>query len=70
MSHRESKSLDDTIPIEKDANVSGSTESNTSISNSDLSDSIKSKSGNSLVKIMHEINNLTDSESESGKDKE
>ena len=70
MSHRDSKSLDDTIPLEKDANVSGSTESNTSISNSDLSDSIRRKSSDSSVKIVYEIINLTDSESESGKDKE
>ena len=70
MSHRDSKSLDDTIPLEKDAPVLGSSESNTSINGSDLSDSIKSKSGDSSVKIVYEIINLTDSESESGKDKE
>ena len=70
MSYHESKSLDDTIPLEKDAPVLGSSESNTSINGSDLSDSIKSKSSDSSVKIVYEIINLTDSELESGKDKE
>ena len=70
MSHRESKSLDDTIPLEKDAPVLGSSENNTSINGSDLSDSIKSKSSDSSVKIVYEIINITDSESENGKNKE
>ena len=70
MSHRESKSLDDTIPLEKDAPVLGSSERNTSINGSDLSDSIKSNSSDSSVKIVYEIINLTDSGSESGKNKE
>ena len=70
MSHRESKSLDDTIPLEKDAPVLGSSESNTSTHSSDLSDSIKSNSSDSSVKIVYEIINLTDSESENGKNKE
>ena len=70
MSYRESKSLDDTIPLEKDAPVSGSSESNISIHSSDLLDSIKSNSSDSSVKIVYEIINLTDSESENGKNKE
>ena len=70
MSYRESKSLDDTIPLEKDSTVVGSSESNTSIHSSDLSDSIKSNSSDSSVKIVYEIINLTDSESENGKNKE
>ena len=70
MSYRDSKSLDDTIPLEKDAPVVGSSESNTSIHSSDLSDSIKSNSSDSSVKIVYEIINLTDSESENGKNKE
>ena len=69
MSYRESKSLDDTIPLEKNAPVLGSSESNTSIHSSDLSDSIKSNSSDSSVRIVYEIINLTDSESENGKNK-
>ena len=69
MSYRESKSLDDTIPLEKDAPVLGSSESNISIHSSDLSVSIKSNSSDSSVKIVYEIINLTDSESEDGKNK-
>ena len=70
MSYCESKSLDDTIPLEKDAPVLGSSESNNSIHSSDLSVSIKSTSSDSSVKIVYEIINLTDSESENGKNKE
>ena len=70
MSYRESKSLEDTIPLEKDAPVLGSSESNNSNHRSDLSVSIKSTSSDSLVKIVYEIINLTDSESDNGKNKE
>ena len=69
MLYRESKSLDDTIPLEKDAPVLGSSESNNSIHSWDLSVSIKSTSSDSSVKIVYEIINLTDSESENGKNK-
>ena len=69
MSYRENKSLNDTIPLEKNAPVMGSSESNTSIHSSDLSDSIKSNSSDSSVRIVYEIINLTDSESENGKNK-
>ena len=70
MSYRESKSLDETIPLEKDAPFSVSSDSNKSNHSSDLSDSIKSNSSDSSVKIVYEIINLTDSESENGKNKE
>ena len=70
MSYRESKSLDDTIPLEKDAPVLDSSKSNNSIHSSDLSVSIKSTSSDSSVKIVYEIINLTDSESENGKNNE
>ena len=70
MSYRESKSLDDTIPLEKDAPVLGSSESNKSNYSSDLSVSTKSTSSDSSVKIVYEIINLTDSESDNGKNKE
>ena len=67
MSHRDSKSLDDTIPLEKDAPVMGLSGSNTSSLCSDLSDSFKSNSRDSTVVIMYEIINITDSEQENGK---
>ena len=67
MSHRDSKSLDDTIPLEKDAPVMGSSESNTSSLSSDLSDSFKSNSRDSSVEIVYEIINITDSEPDNGK---
>ena len=60
MSHRDSKSLDDTIPLEKDAPVMGSSESNTSSLSSDLSDSFKSNSRDSSVEIVHESKSLDD----------
>ena len=67
MSHRDSKSLDDTIPLEKDAPVMGSLESNTSSLSLDLLDSFKSNSRDSSVEIVYEIIDITDSESEKGK---
>ena len=70
MSYRDSKSLDDTIPLENNAPVVGSSESNTSSLSSDLSDSFKSNSSDSSVKIVYEIINITDSKSENGKNKE
>ena len=70
MSHRDSKSLDDTIPLEKDAPVMGSSGSNTFSLCSDLSDSIKSNSRDSSVEIVYEIINITDSESDNGEDQE
>ena len=67
MSNRDTKSLYDTIPLEKDAPVMGSLESDTSSLSSDLSDSFKSNSRDSSVEIVYEIINITDSESENGK---
>ena len=70
MSYRDSKSLNDTLPLEKNAPVLGSSESNKSNYSSDLSVSTKSTSSDSSVKIVYEIINLTDSESDNGKNKE
>ena len=67
MTHQDSKSLDDTIPLEKDAPVMGSPLSDTSSLGSDLSDSFKSNSRDSSVEIVYEIINITDSEPENGK---
>ena len=70
MSCRDSKSLDDTLPLEKDASVSSSSECNKSNYSSDLSASTRNTSSDSSVKIVYEIINLTDSESDDGKNKE
>ena len=70
MSCRDSKSLDDTLPLEKDAPVLGSSECNKSNYSSDLSVSTRNTSSDSSVKIVYEIINLTDSKSDDGKNKE
>ena len=69
MSYRESKSLDDTLPLEKNAPGFGSLESNKDNYGSDLSVSTRNTSSDSSVKIVYEIINLTDSESDKGKNK-
>ena len=70
MSYRYSKSLDDTLPLEKNAPVFGSSESNKTNYGSDLSVSTRNTSSDSSVKIVYEIINLMDSESDNGKNKE
>ena len=67
MSHQDTKSLDDTLPLEKDVSVLGSPLSDISSQGSDLSDSFKSNSRDSSVEIVYEIINITDSEPENGK---
>ena len=70
MSYRDSKSLDDTLPLEKNAPGFGSSESNKDNYGSDLSVSTKNTSSNSSVKIVYEFINLTDSKSDKDKNKE
>ena len=60
MSLQDSKSLDDTIPLDKDAPVMGSPLSDTSSQGSDLSDSFKSNSRDSSVEIVYESKSLDD----------
>ena len=60
MSHQESKSLDDTLPLVKDAPVMGSPLSDISSQGSDLSDSFKSNSRDSSVEIVYESKSLDD----------
>ena len=67
MSHRNSQSLDDTLPLDKNVSGFGLSESNKSYYGSDLSGSISKNSNDSSVKIMYEVINLTDSKSDSGK---
>ena len=67
MSNRNSQSLDDTLPLEKNVSVSGLSESNKSYYGSDLSVSTSKNSNDSSVKIVYEVINLTDSKSDNGK---
>ena len=60
MSHQDSKSLDDTIPLDKDAPVMGSPLSDTSSLGLDLSDSSNSNSRDSSVEIVYESKPLDD----------
>ena len=60
MSLQDSKSLDDTIPLEKDAPVMGSPLSDTSSLGSDLSVSSKSNSRDSSVEIVYDSKSLDD----------
>ena len=69
MSNRNSQSLDDTLPLEKNVSVSGLSESNKGYYGSDLTDTTSNNSNDSLVKIVYEIINLEDSGSDSGKTK-
>ena len=70
MSNRDSKSFNDTLPLEKKESGSGSLESNKDNYGSDLSVSAGSSSTNSSVKIVYELINLSDSKSDKEKKKE
>ena len=65
MSHRMSSSLDDTIPLDKGTLKLELSDSNRTYYGSDMSLSSEKKSSNLLVKILYEVINLTDSNSES-----
>ena len=70
MSHRNSQSLDDTLPLDKNAPGFGSSENNKTYYDSDLLVSTRNNSNDSSVKIVYEFINLTDSKSDYGKNKE
>ena len=70
MSHRDSKSLDDTLPLEKNESGFGSLESKKDSYGSDLTVSTGNNSTNSSVKIVYEFINLSDSKSDKDKNKE
>ena len=70
MSNRDRKSLDDTLPMEKKESCSGSLEGNKDNYGSDLSVSGGSGSSNSLVEILYELINLSDSKSDMERKKE
>ena len=65
MSHRMSSALDDTLPMDKGASKLELSDSNRTYYGSDMSLSFEKKSSNLSVKIVYEVINLTDSNSES-----
>ena len=67
MSHRNNPSLDDTLPLDKNAPGFGLSDSNQTYCGSDLSMSTNKKSNDSSVKIVYEVINLADSKSDDGK---
>ena len=67
MSHRNNPSLDDTLPLDKNAPGFGLSDSNQTYYGWDLSMSINKKSNDSSVKIVYEVINLADSKSDDGK---
>ena len=70
MSHRMSSSLDNTIPLDKGASKLELSDSNRTYYGSDMSFSSEKKSSNSSVKILYEVINLTESNSESHRKKD
>ena len=70
MSHRMSSSLDDTIPLDKGTSKLQLSDNNRTYFGSDMSLSSKKKSSNLSVKILYEVINLTDSNSESHEKKD
>ena len=68
MSHKNNPSLDDTIPLDKNAPGFGLSDSNQTYYGSDLSMSTSKQSNESSVKIVYEVINLEDSKSDERKD--
>ena len=67
MSHLNSQSLNDTLPLDKNAPGFGLSESNQTYHGSDLSVSTSKNSNDSSVKIVYQVIDLMDSKSDSGK---
>ena len=65
MSHRMSSSLDDTIPLDKGTSKLQISDNNRTYYGSDMSLSSEKKSSNLSVKILYEVINLTESNSQS-----
>ncbi len=64
ISHRMSSSLDDTIPLDKGTSKLQISDNNRTYYGSDMSLSSEKKSSNSSVKILYEVINLTESNSQ------
>ena len=67
MSHRTKQSLDDTLPLDKNAPGFGISDNNKTYYGSDFSVSTSKRSNDSSVKFMYEVINLTDSKSDNDK---
>ena len=67
MSHRNNPSLDDTLPLDKNAPGFRLSDSNQTYYGSDLSMSTSKKSNDSSVKKVYEVINFADSKSDDGK---
>ena len=67
MSRRNNPSLDDTLPLDKNAPGFGLSDSRQTYYGSDLSMSTSKKSNDSSVKIEYEVINLEDSKSDERK---
>ena len=65
MSHRMSSSLDDTIPLDKGTSKLQLSDNNRTYYGSNMSLSSEKNSSNSSVKILYEVINLTESNSQS-----
>ena len=70
MSHRTNPSLDDTIPLDKKACELGLSNSNQTYYGSDISVSSGKNSNDSSVKIVYEVINLTESNSDNRNNQE
>ena len=68
MAHRTTNSLDDTLPLDKNAPGFGIPDNNKTYYGSDFSMSTSKKSNDSSVKFLYEVVNLTDSKSDDNKD--
>ena len=67
MAHRTTNSLDDTLPLDKNAPGFGIPDNNKTYYGSDFSVSTSKRSNDSSVKFMYEVVNLTDSKSDDDK---
>ena len=67
MSHRTNQSLDDTLPLDKNAPGFGISDNNQTYYGSDFSVSTSKSSNDSSVKFMYEVINLKDSKSDNDK---
>ena len=67
MAHKTTNSLDDTLPLDKNAPGFGIPDNNKTYYGSDFSVSTSKNSNDSSVKFMYEVVNLTDSKSDNDK---
>ena len=68
MAHRTTNSLDDTLPLDRNAPGFVIPDNNKTYYGSDFSMSTSKKSNDSSVKYLYEVVNLTDSKSDDNKD--